>query len=622
MLFIFVLLSRSLRESRDVISCWNTHATSSTILLRHAIERIVWCLIPSRGIVHDSLNNLPQLDWDFIIAGGGTAGSVLASRLTENSRFNVLLIEAGPTNEGALLSIVPGLQAKLAHTAYDWNYTTVNIPGYNNRSIDYQRGHILGGSSSVNGMVFTRGAASDYDRWARVTGDPGWTWDRLQPYIKRHEKFQPPVDDHNISGQYNPDVHSTTGMVPTSVSGFLHPSVDPITLGVTQQLGGEFKYNLDFNSGTPLGVGWVQATIGHDGTRSSAATSYLTSRIQARPNLHIVLNTIVTRVLKTSGSHTNKLTIRSVEVHSDNGPFTLTASKEVILASGSIGSPRILMSSGIGDRNDLEELGIPVILDNPSVGRNLSDHPSLNNVTFALKTPVDVGPWVNLDSDPQLQAKALDLWQANRTGPFTALVRDDHLGWVRVPQSIFQGTGFQDPSSGPTAAHIEMLIGAPTGSSWDTRIRLSSPASRGYMKLRSSNPLDPPLINPNFFSDPFDIVGMREGIKTCKRFVSAPILRNNIIQMNPPWTNASTDDEIEQVIRGLAVTAWHPIGTAAMSPKGANWGVLDPDLRVKGVEGLRVIDASIMPYIPCAHTQTAVYFIAERAADLVKAAWD
>ncbi|KAF5351053.1 hypothetical protein D9756_008210 [Leucocoprinus leucothites] len=576
----------------------------------------------ARAATYNSVDELPSLDWDFLVVGGGTAGSVIASRLSEDSRFNVLVIEAGPTNEDALLSIVPGLQARLAHTAYDWNYTTVNIPGYNNRSINYQRGYILGGSSSVNGMVFTRGAASDYDRWARVTGDPGWSWDKLQPYIKRHEKFQPPVDNHNITGQYDPTVHSSTGMVPTSVSGFQHPSVDPFTLMVTQQLGGEFKYNLDFNSGMPLGIGWLQATIGHDGTRSSAATSYLTPQIQARNNLHVVLNTFVTRILETPSQGRGGLNIRTVEIHTQSGPpITMTASKEVILAAGAIGSPRILMSSGIGDRNDLKALGIPVILHNPSVGRNFSDHPSLNNVTFALKKPVDVGPWVNLDSDPELQALALELWQTNRTGPFTALVPYDLFGWVRVPDSVFRDSGFEDPSSGPTAANIEMLIGAPTGVAWETRLRLSSPASRGYVALRSSDPLDPPLINPNYFSHPFDIVGMREAVKAAKRFVSAPVLKDNIIQMNPPWANASTEDEIDQVIRNTAVTAWHASGTAKMSPKNVDWGVVDPDLRVKGVKGLRVIDASIMPYIPCAHTQTAVYFIAERGADLVREVW-
>ncbi|KAF9443489.1 GMC oxidoreductase [Macrolepiota fuliginosa MF-IS2] len=573
-----------------------------------------------------SIRDVPKLNWDFIIVGGGTAGSVLAGRLTENPKFNVLVIEAGPTNEGVTESICPGLQSKLALTRYDWNFTTVSMPGYNNRSINYQRGHLLGGSSSVNGMVFTRGAASDYDRWAKVTGDAGWTWDNLQLYRERHEKFQPPVDNHNITGQFNPAVHSLNGTVPTSVSGFQHPTVDPITLQVAQELGGEFKFNLDFNSGMPLGVGWLQATIGHDGTRSSAATSYLTPQVQSRKNLHIVTDTLVTRVLQTSkGPSTDSPTIRTIEITSrDNSSdkVLMTASKEVILSGGSIGSPHILLSSGIGDRNDLEKLGVPVVLHNPSVGRNLTDHPSVNAVSFGLKPGfLDMGFWANLESDPNLQQQALALWEKNRTGPYTALVTSDHIGWVRIPDDSPIFEMFPDTSSGPTAAHIEMIIGASNNTTWEMRLRLSSPASRGSISLNSSNPLDAPLINPNFFSHPFDILAFLEAFRGAQRFVSAPVLKDAITGVLEPYTGATTDAEIENTIRENAVTAWHPIGTAAMSPKGASWGVVDPDLRVKGVNGLRIVDASIMPYIPCAHTQTAVYFIAERAADLVKEAW-
>ncbi|EKM76439.1 hypothetical protein AGABI1DRAFT_78505 [Agaricus bisporus var. burnettii JB137-S8] len=577
--------------------------------------------------IWNSLNDVPNINrrnWDFIIAGGGTAGSVLASRLSENPKFNVLVLEAGPTNEDALMSIVPGLQGKLARTQYDWNYTTVQMPGYNNRSINYQRGHILGGSSSVNGMVFTRGAASDYDRWARVTGDPGWSWDSLQPYIKRQERFQPPVDDHNTTGQFDPSVHSLTGMVPISISGFQHPTVDSITLQATKELGGEFKFNLDMNSGSPLGIGWLQTTIGHDGTRSSAATSYLPPRIQSRKNLDIVLNTIVTRVLpEKSGDPSSRNTIRTVELCPRDDPSAmtvLTASKEVILSAGSIGSPHILLSSGIGDVNDLNALEIPVILNNPSVGRNMTDHPSLNNVSFGLREPIDLGPWANLDADPDLQAQALELWQKNKTGPFTALVKYDHFGWIRVPDILLEE--FEDPSSGPEAGHTELLIGSPSGKFYDIRLRVSTPASRGSISLRSSNPLDAPIIDPNFLSHPFDIVAMREGIRAAQRFVASPAFsENGVTGLLPPWNGAVSDSEIEEVIRDIAVTAWHPIGTAAMSPENADWGVVDPDLRVKGVDGLRIIDASIMPHIPCAHTQTPVYLIAERASDLIKEAW-
>ncbi|KAF9446419.1 GMC oxidoreductase [Macrolepiota fuliginosa MF-IS2] len=575
-----------------------------------------------------SIEDVPKISWDFIIVGGGTAGSVLANRLTENPKFNVLVIEAGPTNEGVIESMCPGLQPKLALTRYDWNFTTVPIPGYNNRSIGYQRGHLLGGSSSVNGLVFTRGAASDYDRWARVTGDAGWSWDNLQLYRERQEKFQLPADNHNITGQYNPTVHSPNGMVPTSISAPQHPTADQITLKVTQELSKEFKFNLDFNSGMPLGLGWLQSTVGHDGSRSSAATSYLTPQVQFRENLHILTDTLVTRVLQTSkdlSADSHNLTIRTIEITSrDNSSdkVLMTASKEVILSGGSIGSPHILLSSGIGDQNDLEKLGIPVVLHNPSVGRNLTDHPAVTSVTFGLKPGfLDMGPWANLPSDPNLQQQALALWKKNRTGPYTALVISDHISWTRIPDDSPIFKMFPDTSSGPTAAHIEMVIGASNSTTWEIRLRLVSPASRGSTSLNSSNPLDAPLINPNFLSHPFDALAMIEAFRTAQRFISSPVLKDSITGVLGPYTNATTDAEIENAIRAHAATVWHPIGTASMSPKGASWGVVDPDLRVKSVDGLRVVDASIMPYIPCAHPQAAVYFIAERAADLVKEAW-
>ncbi|KAJ3561519.1 hypothetical protein NP233_g10144 [Leucocoprinus birnbaumii] len=567
-----------------------------------------------------SINEVPKTKWDFIIIGGGTAGSVLAGRLTEDQKFNVLVIEAGPNNEGVLNSIVPGLQRRLPNSLYDWNYTTVPMKGFNNRAIAYPRGHLLGGSSAINGMVYTRGAASDYDRWAKVTGDSGWSWNKLQPYLDKQEKFEPPADNHDVTGMIDPKVHSTTGAVPVSIPGFPHPGTDEVTLAVTKELGGEFHYNLDWNSGRPLGVGWLQATIGHDGTRSSAATAYLTPRVRNRKNLHIVTETRVTRVLQTTG--TRGLDIRTVEIGSPDTPdrVLLTAAKEVILAAGAIGTPQILLNSGIGDREELEALGIPVVLHNPSVGQNLTDH-TLLGVSFGLKPgAIDQGPWANLSFDPALQEQALALWQTNRTGPYVAVVPADHIGWVRVPENSSIFDEFEDRSSGPNAAHIEMIIGT-VADTYNTGLSMISPASRGSLKIQSNNPFDDPLIDPNFFDSDFDVLVMREGINAALRFADAPVLKNITTGILGPLANITSDDEIDAFIRNSAGSAWHPVGTTAMSPKNAGWGVVDPDLLVKRVSGLRIVDASIMPYIPCAHTQTPVYLIAERAADLVKEAW-
>ncbi|KXN84480.1 Choline dehydrogenase, mitochondrial [Leucoagaricus sp. SymC.cos] len=569
---------------------------------------------------YSSINDVPKHHWDFIIVGGGTAGSVLAGRLTEDPRFNVLVIEAGPNNEKVLDSLVPGLQGRLPHSPYDWNFTTVPVKGLNGRSVDYPRGHLLGGSSAINGMVYTRGAASDYDRWAKVTGDPGWGWNRLQPYLKKQEKFEQPSDNHSIAGEFDPAVHSLTGTLPVSIPGFPHPSSDAVTLKVTEQLGGEFKFNLDWNSGHPLGIGWLQATIGHDGTRSTAATAYLNTHVRARKNLHVVTDTRVTRVLPTTGA--KGLNIRTVEVRSSasSGPVLLTASKEVILSAGAVGTPHILLNSGIGDQEDLKILNISVVLHNPSVGRNLSDH-TVFGISFGLEpNAIDEGPWANLFIDPELQAQALELWQTNRTGPYVALVPVDHIGFVRVPKDSPIFDQFEDTSSGPDAVHIEMVLGAIAGS-YNAGISMISPASRGTLKLQSNNPFDDPLIDPNFYDSEVDILIAREGVKAVFRYAEAPAMKNITTGVLGPLANITSEEDIDNIVRDGSMSAWHPIGTASTSPIHADWGVVDPDLLVKKVSGLRIIDASIMPYVPCAHTQTAVYLIAERASDLVKEAW-
>ncbi|KAF9445784.1 GMC oxidoreductase [Macrolepiota fuliginosa MF-IS2] len=572
-------------------------------------------------VTYGSIKHVPQLEWDFIIVGGGTAGSVLASRLTENPKFNVLVIEAGPTNENATESIVPGLGlAHLAMSRFDWNFTTVPQKGLNNRAVTLQRGFILGGTSSVNGMVYSRGPSSDYDRFARVTGDSGWSWDALQKYIKKNEKFELPSDNHDIKDEFDPAVHSFSGKVAVTLPGFLSPAIDSATIQASNELGGDFAFNLDMNSGKPLGLGWTQSTIGHDGTRSSSATSYLDSQTRSRKNLYIVTNTRVTRLLKTPG--TKELTIRMVEIRSPDpsDPFTIfTASKEVILSGGAIGTPHILLHSGIGDENDLKALNVSTILHNPSVGRNLSDHPFLP-ITFGIAPgSIDLGPWVNLQTDPALAAEALDIWNKNGTGPYVQEMPNDHITWARLSKDS-PTLALGDPSSGPNAPHIELIFNVISGI-FTTIMLFVTPVSRGSVTIGSNNPLDDPLIDPAYLTTESDLPGVREGIRKALNFSKAPVWKNVITGFVGPLANATTDAEIDDVIRNGVESGLHPVGTAAMSSRDASWGVVNPDLLVKKVSGLRIVDASIMPYIPSAHAQVPVYLIAERAADMIKCTW-
>ncbi|KAF9444132.1 GMC oxidoreductase [Macrolepiota fuliginosa MF-IS2] len=566
---------------------------------------------------YSTIQDVPNIKWDFIIVGGGTAGSALAGRLTENPKFDVLVIEAGPTNEGVEDSIIPGLGPKTLSTRYDWNFTTVPQQGLNGRSIPYQRGHLLGGTSSVNGMVYTRGPASDYDRLARISGDSGWSWENIQSYLMKNEKLEQPSDNHDVEGELDPTMHSSMGKVAVTLPNDLSPAIDAATLQASKELGGDFQFNIDMNSGKPLGVGWMQSTIGHDGTRSSSATSYLDNQTRGRKNLHIVTDTFVTRVLKTPGA--KGLTIRSVEIRSSNASeaVILTAFKEVILASGTIGTPHILLHSGIGDERDLKALNIETVLHNPSVGRNFTDHPGFF-IPFSLApNSIDMGPWVNLSTDPALQAQALYLWKTNRTGPYVQYIPGHHIAWLRLPENSSIIKQFGDPSSSQESAHIELMLGM-SGRTYNAILLMVSPASRGSLTIKSNNPFDNPLIDPGYYSSQFDLLTTREGIKSAVKFSKAPVWENVITGL---LANATTDAEIDAFIRNNTVSGLHPVGTAAMSSVNASWGVVDPDLLVKRVSGLRIVDASVLPYVPSAHTQVIAYVVAERAADMIKDKW-
>ncbi|KAJ7822586.1 alcohol oxidase [Mycena leptocephala] len=564
----------------------------------------------------ESITDLDQLnlEFDFIVVGGGTAGNVVANRLSEDPDRSVLVLEAGGSNANVLDIIVPFYGPRATpNTPQDWNFTTTPQAGLNGRSLAYNRGFVLGGSSSVNYMVYTRGSKEDFDRWAKVTGDDGWSWDNLVPYMKKNEHFSAPSDHHNTTGQFNPVVHGFHGINSVSLAGFPSP-VDSRVIETTTELE-EFPFNLDMNSGYQLGIGWGQATI-KNGSRSSSATSYLAPQFVARPNLHVLLHARVTRVLPTTSN-----TFRTVEFVQDldGKRFTLTAKKEIILSAGSIGTPNILLHSGIGNSSTLTSLGIKPVHNLPSVGQNLSDH-SLVFFSFLVNSN---DTYETAERNTTLAAEQFAQWNASRTGP---LVDNplSHMGWLRIPDnsSIFEK--FPDPAAGPNTSHYELIISngllvppPPTGNFLSVTPAVVSPASRGSVTLNSSDPLADPLINPNILGSEVDVFIMREAVKSAMRFTTAPAWQSYVI--SPLGLNyTSTNAEIDDFVRENARTGLHVVGTASMSPKGATWGVVDPDLSVKGLTGLRIVDLSVVPFIPAAHTQAAAYIIGERASDLIK----
>ncbi|TFK47888.1 aryl-alcohol oxidase precursor [Heliocybe sulcata] len=578
--------------------------------------------------LYESASQLPGWTYDFIVVGGGTGGNVVANRLTENPAVSVLVLEAGVSDRGVQDIEVP-LLAPFAtpDTAYDWNYTVVPQPGLNGRTPNYPRGFVLGGSSSVNYLTYTRGSSDDYDRYANISGDPGWSWNNLQYYIRRNERFTPPADGHDPTDQYLPAAHGFRGINSVTVPGYRTP-IDERVLQTTQELSNEFPFNLDMNAGDVLGIGWTQETI-LGGARSSSATSYLGSQYINRPNLHVLLHAQATQLFSSRTEGSSVPYFHTVEfAEQRQHRYNVTAMKEVILAAGSFNTPQLLMLSGVGNKTVLGSLGIKAIIDNPSVGQNMSDHPLVANPFYVNS---------NQTSDTILHNTSLlasDIAQWNTTYPHEGPLVNGLttlLGWLRLPDnsSIFQT--HPDPSAGAHSSHYELIFanafampGSPspsTGSYFTIFTNVISPVARGSVSINSTNPFIQPVIDPNLFGTDFDIAVAVEAIKAARRFASANAWADYITGPYEAWANATTDAEIAEYIRNTGNSVWHAMGTASMSPKGASWGVVDPDLRVKGANGLRIVDASVIPVVPNAHTQAAVYIFAERASDLIKAAW-
>ncbi|KAF5368019.1 hypothetical protein D9758_004328 [Tetrapyrgos nigripes] len=598
----------------------------------------LWLLPATRAAIFNSKTELPQNatnKYDFIVVGGGTAGLVIANRLTENSNTSVLVIEAGGFHENPqdMNITIPFLTTHASPGGpFDWNYTTTPQTGVSNQTIAYPRGFVLGGTSSINSFAYTRGTSEDYDRIANLTGDSGWSWDALRPYILKAELLTPPADGHDTSNQLNVSVHgsvNTSALLGTSAPGFSQKDFDSRVIGTTTQEGfqEEFPFNLDMNGGTNLGIGWQVSSISN-GTRSSSARKYLAPFVDQRPNLDVLLNTRVARLVPDTSNDAQNLSIHTVEIVSspDDIPLSLSANSEVVLSAGAIGTPQILLLTGYGD--SCANLSIPTILSNPSVGQNLSDHPAVSQIWSVNSTET----WEAFQAtrNETAFAEVLEQWQNNRTGPLSDALFNQ-LGWLRVNESDPDVTAaleeFGDPSAGVNTAHFELLFSngflgdTPSEGNYMTILTiLSTPFSRGSITLTSSSIFDPPLIDPAFLSHPFDFIAIRSGFLAARRFVTAPTWDNYIISQFDN-INGSSIDEIDQFIRNTTRSAYHVVGTASMSAKNADWGVVDPDLRLKGVEGVRVVDASVLPYTPSGHTEAIVYILAERAADLIKDTW-
>jgi choline dehydrogenase-like flavoprotein len=525
--------------------------------------------------------------FDYVIVGAGSAGCVLASRLSENPDIRVLLLEAGPPDEAEEIHIPAALNL-LFQSAYDWDFRTVPQERAAGRAIYWPRGRMLGGSSSMNAMIYIRGNRHDYDTWRDDYGCTGWGYADLMPYFRRSE--------HNSRGA--DAYHGDAG--PLSVSDLGYRSELPKAFVAAAAATG-LAANDDFNGPQQDGCGFYQVTQ-RDGRRCSAADAYLRPAM-SRPNLVVETDARVTQILVDAGRASG---VRYLQRGAEE---TVYAEAEVILAAGAIGSPQLLMLSGVGPADHLREMEIPVAVDSPGVGANLSDHPI---VTVMWHTPRVRGLW------ERSSLTSLMRWRLRHSGPLTSNVAEAG-GFSRTRPSLaapdLQWHALQTPYQG-------MGLADPQTRAFSLLVTLVDVGSRGRVWLRSADPRHKPAIDPAYLSDGTDIEPLAEGIRMAREFAAAAPLAKPCARELSPGPEVRSDVELREFIRRDLTTLFHPVGTCAMGgdsrlAAAKLTSVVDPELRVRGVECLRVVDASVMPAVPRGNTNAPTIAIAERAADLI-----
>ena len=516
---------------------------------------------------------------DYILVGAGSAGCVLAHRLSADPDVSVLLLEAGPKDESAGIHI-PAAFSKLFQTDADWNYRTVPQAHAGGRDLYWPRGKVLGGSSSINAMIYIRGHHADYDGWA-ADGCEGWGYADVLPYFKRSE------DNARGASAY----HGVGGPLPVqdprSPSPFSLAFVD-----AAEQAG--HPRNEDFNGAEQEGGGLYQLTQ-RGGRRASTASTFLKAA-RRRPNLQIETGAHATRVLFKEGRATG------VEIVQDGEVRAVDAAREVILCGGAINTPQLLMLSGVGPADELAAHGIRVLADRPGVGQNLHDHPIVG-VHFALREPVSL-----LGAEGLMSVAR---YLIRRDGMLSSNVAEAGLFVRTRPELAYPDLQFH---VAPMLFEQHGLV-PQTEHGFSIGPTLVRPRSRGAITLASADPFTHPRIDPNYLADPADAEALVAGVRIAREIAHEPALdrfRGDEIRPGAPLTS---DADLEAYVRETCETLYHPVGTCRMGADAD--AVVDLDLRVRGVRGLRVVDASVMPTIPNGNTNAPTMMIAEKAADLI-----
>jgi choline dehydrogenase-like flavoprotein len=537
---------------------------------------------------------LEDADFDILIVGAGSAGCVLAARLSEDPGLRVGLIEAGPPDTSVLIHCPAGL-ALLAQTgAANWAFETVPQPGLNGRRGYQPRGKVLGGSSSVNAMIYARGHRADYDAWA-AEGNPGWSFDEVLPYFRRAEHNERGADAfHGTGGPLNvADLRSDA----TWRERFTQAGV---------QAG--YPRNPDFNGVEQEGFGPYQVTH-RNGERFSAAKAYLTPHL-SRPNLQVLTGAQVLRVRFEGGRAVG------VDVRMGGAECTLKARREVILSAGALQSPQLLMLSGVGPGAHLQALGLPVLHDLPGVGQHLHDHIDVVQVVDAPGHHDLFG--LSLAGAVRAMRGVFE-WRRQRTGMLTTNFGEGGAFLRSAPDEPFPDLQLHFVV-GKLVDHGRKTV---FGHGYSCHVCLLRPKSRGSVTLASPDPLAAPLIDPAFLSDPDDTARLVRGFKLMRHILAQPALAQYGGREVAASSAAQTDAEIEAYVRQHADTIYHPVGTCRMGlahQATESGSVVDAELRVHGLQGLRVVDASVMPQIVGGNTNAPTIMIAEKASELIRRA--
>ncbi|MDO9561217.1 MAG: choline dehydrogenase [Bradyrhizobium sp.] len=524
-------------------------------------------------------------EFDYVIVGAGSAGCVLANRLSADGRHSVLLLEAGPKDSNLWIHVPLGYGKLFKEKKVNWMYQTEPEPGLNGRQVFQPRGKVLGGSSSINGLLYVRGQHEDYDRW-RQHGNTGWGFDDVLPYFRKAEDQQRGADEYHGAGG------------PLPVSDMLH--ADPLSGAfIKAAIESGIPDNPDFNGATQEGAGWFQTTT-RNGRRASTARSYLRPA-RGRRNLHIETAALAQRILFEGRR------AAGVEYRQNGALRTVRARREILISSGAYNSPQLLQLSGVGPAELLKSHGIDVVLDTPGVGNDLQDHMQVR-IVMRCSQPITLNDIVN---HPGRRIMAGARYAAFRKGPLTIAAGTSGAFFKTDPRL----------ASPDVQIHFLPFSTDKMGeklhpySAFSASVCQVRPESRGTLRIKSADPMAAPEIRINYLATETDRAVNVEGLKILRRILAAPALKSFVVEESEPGAKVVSDEDLLAFCRQRGSTVYHPTSTCRMG--NDTLAVVDQRLRLRGIEGLRVVDASVMPDLVSGNTNAPVIMIAEKASDMI-----